>query len=129
MHYGFARGTFGRHAASVSHLLAMLLALKCEPYQSQGKRLCCLLPCSLLPCCFPSQQALGCLQKPNGYGSLLEASCGGTRLVQLKDGQQRKFLEDGDTVKLSAYCQGKGYKVGFGECTAQVMSASQSQTG
>ena len=35
--------------------------------------------------------------------------------LDLPDGSQRGFLEDGDTVILTGWCQGDGYRVGFGE--------------
>lgn len=58
-----------------------------------------------------------------GVGSLLEASWSGTRTVDLKDGQHRTFLEDGDTVALTGYCQGDGYRVGFGKCSGMILPA------
>ncbi|KAL3152343.1 hypothetical protein ABBQ32_001407 [Trebouxia sp. C0010 RCD-2024] len=58
-----------------------------------------------------------------GVGSLLEASWSGTRTVDLKDGQHRTFLEDGDTVTLTGYCQGDGYRVGFGKCSGMILPA------
>lgn len=48
---------------------------------------------------------------------------GGKKQVTLDDGQTRKFLEDGDTVTLSGYCQGDEYRVGFGECRGKVIRA------
>lgn len=64
-------------------------------------------------------------QGPRGQGSLLELSWGGSRTVELADGETRKYLKDGDIVKLSGYCQGEGYRVGFGECTGAVLPAPQ----
>ena len=63
----------------------------------------------------------GATQAPDGFGSLLEASWAGTRAVQLTSGQERTFLEDGDTVILSGYCQGDGFRVGFGECEGTLL--------
>ena len=63
------------------------------------------------------------VQGPEGYGSLLEASWNGTMSVQLSTGEARTFLEDGDTVTLAGYCQGDGFRVGFGECTGTVLPA------
>ncbi|DBA76455.1 hypothetical protein WJX79_006618 [Trebouxia sp. C0005] len=59
----------------------------------------------------------------NGLGSLLEASWQGTRQVALNSGQQRTFIEDGDTITLTGYCQGDSYRVGFGECSGKVLPA------
>ncbi len=36
-------------------------------------------------------------------------------------GEERRFIEDGDTVILSGYCQGKGYRVGFGSLMNTVL--------
>lgn len=57
-----------------------------------------------------------------GQGCLLEATSGGTTPVQLSDGTERVFLQDGDTVELSGFCQGEGYRVGFGVCCGQLLS-------
>jgi fumarylacetoacetase len=32
-------------------------------------------------------------------------------------------LKDGDEVILSGFCQGEGYKVGFGSCTGKLVPA------
>jgi len=58
------------------------------------------------------------------YGSLLELCWKGTKEVKLRDGTSRKFLKDGDEVILRGFCQGVGYKVGFGECSGLVVPAS-----
>ena len=68
----------------------------------------------------------GVVQGDKGVGSLLEASWSGTKTVHLQDGQQRMFLEDGDTVTLTGYCQGDGYRVGFGECSGKILPANTS---
>ncbi|CAL5219610.1 g1478 [Coccomyxa viridis] len=56
-----------------------------------------------------------------GLGCLLEKTWNGTKPVKLADGTERLYLENGDTVILRGYCQGPGYRVGFGECTGQVL--------
>lgn len=38
---------------------------------------------------------------PESFGSLLELSWRGTKPLTLKDGSERKFLEDGDTVVIA----------------------------
>uniref|UniRef100_A0A023F8G7 Fumarylacetoacetase n=2 Tax=Triatoma infestans TaxID=30076 RepID=A0A023F8G7_TRIIF len=60
----------------------------------------------------------------NSYGSMLELSWKGTKAVQLKDGTTRKFLLDGDEVVIEGFCQGAGYRVGFGSCSGKVLPAS-----
>ena len=61
--------------------------------------------------------------EPNQRGSLLELSWGGAQPLTLKNGQQRAFLEDGDTVTLSGSAWGDGYTIGFGECSGTVLPA------
>ncbi|XP_048375578.1 fumarylacetoacetase isoform X1 [Sphaerodactylus townsendi] len=60
---------------------------------------------------------------PENFGSMLELSWKGTKTVDLGNGQSRKFLQDGDEVVITGYCQGKGYRVGFGECSGKVLPA------
>lgn len=62
-------------------------------------------------------------QSDAGLGSMLELSWGGTRTLKLASGEERKFLLDHDSVVLSGYCQGEGYRVGFGDCTGTVLPA------
>ncbi|CDR88136.1 related to fumarylacetoacetate hydrolase [Sporisorium scitamineum] len=61
-----------------------------------------------------------------GYGSLLEKSWMGQRPFLLGGGEERTFLEDGDTVRMSGMVvvvgEG-GYSVGFGECVGTVLPA------
>jgi len=56
-------------------------------------------------------------------GSLLELSWGGKDPVTLDTGEQRRFIEDGDTITLSGAALGDGYRVGFGECRGKVLPA------
>jgi fumarylacetoacetase len=51
----------------------------------------------------------------DSYGSMLELAWRGERPVGLPNGEQRSFLEDGDSVTMTGWCQGDGYRVGFGE--------------
>ncbi|GGL70538.1 fumarylacetoacetase [Wenxinia marina] len=55
-------------------------------------------------------------------GSLLELSWGGKEPVEV-DGGTRSFVEDGDTLTLRGHAAGDGYRIGFGECRAQVLPA------
>uniref|UniRef100_A0A7S3IU99 Fumarylacetoacetase n=1 Tax=Strombidium inclinatum TaxID=197538 RepID=A0A7S3IU99_9SPIT len=59
----------------------------------------------------------------SGYGSLLELCWGGKEPISLPSGEQRTFLEDGDEVKLTGYCQGPGFKIGLGECKGEIKPA------
>lgn len=69
--------------------------------------------------------ASGTISGPDkgSYGSLLEITWRGTEPIRLPDGQERKFLADGDTVTMSGWCQGDGYRVGFGEVTGTIAPA------
>jgi fumarylacetoacetase len=58
---------------------------------------------------------------PDSFGSMLELSWRGTKTVELGGGMTRRFLEDGDEVILSGYCQGDGYRVGFGQAAGEVL--------
>jgi fumarylacetoacetase len=60
---------------------------------------------------------------PDSYGSLLELTWRGTRLIELPNGERRTFLEDGDRVTITGWCQGDGYRVGFGEVTGGVIES------
>jgi fumarylacetoacetase len=58
------------------------------------------------------------------WGSFLELSWGGTEPVQLPGGATRTFLEDGDTVSITATAPGPdGTRIGFGEVTGRVHPA------
>ncbi|MBM4069990.1 MAG: fumarylacetoacetase [Planctomycetes bacterium] len=60
---------------------------------------------------------------PGSYGSMLELAWKGTKPLRLGNGESRVNLHDGDRVTLTGWCQGDGYRVGFGETTAQVLPA------
>jgi len=56
-------------------------------------------------------------------GSLLEISWNGTEPVELADGVTRSFLENGDSLVMRGWCQGDGYRVGFGEVEGTIVAA------
>jgi fumarylacetoacetase len=56
-------------------------------------------------------------------GSLLEISWNGTEPVELASGISRTFLEDGDSLVMRGWCQGDGYRVGFGEVEGTITPA------
>jgi fumarylacetoacetase len=66
---------------------------------------------------------------PDSYGSMLELSWRGTKPIPLPDGTERKFLQDGDTLTLTGYCQGEGFRVGFGECVGTILPAVNLEIG
>lgn len=56
-------------------------------------------------------------------GSMLEITWRGAEPIKLPNGEERKFINDGDTVVMSAYCEGDGYRVGFGEVIGKILPA------
>lgn len=57
-------------------------------------------------------------------GCLLELTSKGADPLKLPTGETRTFLEDGDEVILSAYCERPGFaRVGFGACRGAVLPA------
>jgi fumarylacetoacetase len=60
---------------------------------------------------------------PDARGCLLERTAGGKNPLSLPDGTTRRFLEDGDRVTLTGWCQGDGFRVGFGEVTGRLLPA------
>jgi fumarylacetoacetase len=56
-------------------------------------------------------------------GSLLEISWNGTEPLELSGGIQRTFLEDGDSLVMRGWCQGDGFRVGFGEVEGTITPA------
>jgi fumarylacetoacetase len=60
---------------------------------------------------------------PDAFGSLLEISWNGKNPLTLSGGVQRTFLEDGDTLTLSGWAQGDGYRIGFGACVGTILPA------
>jgi fumarylacetoacetase len=56
-------------------------------------------------------------------GSLLEISWNGTEPVELPGGVKRTFLEDSDSLVMRGWCQGDGYRVGFGEVEGTITPA------
>ena len=62
---------------------------------------------------------------PDSCGSLLESTWNGQRPLQLASGMTRTFIEDGDELILRGWCQGDGYRVGFGTCAGQVVAARE----
>jgi fumarylacetoacetase len=60
---------------------------------------------------------------PDSRGSLLELSWGGAEPLTLATGETRTFIEDGDTLTLTGWAEGRGYRIGFGECTGKILPA------
>jgi len=62
---------------------------------------------------------------PAQAGSLLELTAGGRTAIDLPGGEQRRFLQDGDTLMLRAFAQAPGARrIGLGECSGTVLAAA-----
>src|ERR1043166_7567106 len=59
----------------------------------------------------PTEESRGCM---------LELTWRGANPLKLPNGETRKWLEDGDTLSITGWAQGDGYRVGFGEVTGRV---------
>jgi fumarylacetoacetase len=59
--------------------------------------------------------------QPDSLGALLEITQGGKQPVALPGGEQRTFLEDGDEVTETGYCEKAGRRrIGFGQAAGMV---------
>jgi fumarylacetoacetase len=62
---------------------------------------------------------------PDSYGSLLELAWKGTKPLALPSGEERSYLQDGDHVTMTGWCQGDGYRIGFGEVTGKILAVRE----
>lgn len=69
--------------------------------------------------------ASGTISGPDSssFGSMLEISWRGTKPVEMPDGTERKFINDGDTVIMRGKCEKDGVRIGFGEVSTKVLPA------
>jgi fumarylacetoacetase len=58
-------------------------------------------------------------------GSMMELSWRGSESIEVGDGEQRKFLADGDMVIMTGWCEADGIRVGFGEVSGTLLPAIQ----
>jgi fumarylacetoacetase len=56
-------------------------------------------------------------------GCMLELTWRGANPMKLPSGETRKWLEDGDTLAITGWCEGDGYRVGFGEVSGRIVPA------
>ena len=61
----------------------------------------------------------------SSFGSMLELSWAGSKPVPLNNGQERKFLQDGDTITMRGSCQKGDIRIGFGEVSGTVLPAQE----
>lgn len=69
--------------------------------------------------------ASGTISGPDegSFGSMMEITWRGTKPLKLKDGSERKFINDGDTVIIRGFAEKDGVRIGFGECSSKVLPA------
>ncbi len=60
---------------------------------------------------------------PDSYGSMLELTWGGKNPITLKDGTERKFIADNDTVIMRGFCKKNDLRIGFGEVSSKLLPA------
>ncbi|PNW26755.1 fumarylacetoacetase [Formosa algae] len=58
---------------------------------------------------------------PDSLGSMLEITWKGTKPLTLKDGTERQFINDYDTVVLRGHCENDGIRIGFGEVKTELL--------
>ena len=56
-------------------------------------------------------------------GSMMELSWRGAEPIKLSNGEERKFLADGDTVVMTGWCERDRIRVGFGEVSGTLLPA------
>ncbi|WP_417265477.1 fumarylacetoacetase [Brumimicrobium sp.] len=62
-------------------------------------------------------------EEKSSFGSMLELSWRGTQPLKMKDGSERKFIQDHDTVVMRGHCNANGVRIGFGEVSTKVLPA------
>jgi len=64
----------------------------------------------------PTEESRGCM---------LELTWRGANPLKLSNGETRKWLEDGDRLTITGWCQGDGYRIGFGDVTGRILPADR----
>jgi fumarylacetoacetase len=60
---------------------------------------------------------------PEQGGSLLELSLGGKQTIRLPNGEERTFMQDGDTIILRGHCERAGAaRIGLGEVSGTLLA-------
>ena len=47
------------------------------------------------------------------------------QVIKLSNGEERKFIQDGDNIIMTGYAQGDGYRVGFGNVSGEILPAKK----
>jgi fumarylacetoacetase len=56
-------------------------------------------------------------------GCMLELTWRGANPLTLPSGEERKWLEDGDRLAITGWCQGEDYRIGFGAVSGKILPA------
>ena len=59
----------------------------------------------------------------DSFGSMLELTWRGTKPLKVKDGSERKFINDGDSVIMRGYTERNRVRIGFGELSSKLLPA------
>ncbi len=59
----------------------------------------------------------------DSYGSMLELSWSGSKPLKLGNGEERTFIQDHDTIRMTGYGQKGSLRIGFGEVLTKVLPA------
>ncbi|MFN2540810.1 MAG: fumarylacetoacetase [Chthoniobacterales bacterium] len=62
----------------------------------------------------PTEESRGCM---------LELTWRGANPLQLPNGETRKWLDDGDTLTITGWCEADDFSVGFGEVSGRILAA------
>jgi fumarylacetoacetase len=54
---------------------------------------------------------------------MLELTWRGASPLKISSEETRKWLEDGDTLTITGWCEGDDYRVGFGEVRGKILPA------
>ena len=67
--------------------------------------------------------ASGTISGPNEseFGSMLELSWAGKKTIYLENGEERKFLKNGDTVIMKGYAEKNNIRIGFGQLKNKIV--------
>ena len=58
---------------------------------------------------------------PDSYGSMLELTWNGKNPLTMKDGTERKFINDNDSVIIRGFCKNNEVRLGFGEVCSKLL--------
>jgi fumarylacetoacetase len=60
-------------------------------------------------------------------GCMLELTWRGANPLKLPNGETRKWLDDGDRLTITGWCEGDGYRIGFGEVSGKILPSVPSR--